>query len=85
MSPILNLRLPVLADWQPPPLQEELFGTQFAGEIFFQNLQRSMGRNILTDGRRLRTVRSCVLLLVRGPLQYQSERGELRSSPCLVI
>src|SRR4028118_633683 len=32
---ILNLRSPIFADWPRRPLQEELFGHNVAGEIFF--------------------------------------------------
>jgi type VI secretion system protein ImpK len=41
---ILNLRLPVFADWPRQPLQEERYGHHVAGEIFFQNLQKLFGR-----------------------------------------
>ena len=41
---ILNLRLPVFADWPRQPLQEERYGHHVAGEIFFQNLQKLLGR-----------------------------------------
>ena len=41
----LNLRSPVFADWPRRPLQEELFGGHVAGEIFFQSLERLMGRS----------------------------------------
>ena len=37
---ILNSRLPVFADWQRKPLQEELFGVHVAGELFFRNLEK---------------------------------------------
>lgn len=33
---ILNLRLPVFADWPRQPLQEERYGHHVAGEIFFK-------------------------------------------------
>src|ERR1700692_3345427 len=39
---ILNLRLPVFADWPRQPLQEERYGHHVAGEIFFQNLTKLM-------------------------------------------
>ncbi len=42
---ILNARNPLFADWPRKPLQEELFGTHVAGEVFFQNLQRLLGEN----------------------------------------
>ncbi len=42
---ILNLRIPIFADWPRQPLQEELFGHHIAGEVFFQHLQKILGRN----------------------------------------
>src|SRR5215217_600354 len=41
---ILNLRSPIFADWPRQPMQEERYGHHIAGEIFFQNLQKLMGR-----------------------------------------
>jgi type VI secretion system protein ImpK len=41
---VLNLHNPVFGDWPRKPLQEELFGGHIAGEIFFQSLQRLLGR-----------------------------------------
>jgi len=37
---VLNLQSPVFGDWARRPLQEELFNSHLAGEIFFQNLQK---------------------------------------------
>ena len=42
---ILNLRHPIFADWPKQPLQQEFFGHQHAGEIFFQHLQTMLGMN----------------------------------------
>lgn len=42
---ILNLRHPIFADWPRQPLQQEFFGHQVAGEIFFQHLQKMLGMN----------------------------------------
>src|SRR5689334_22692686 len=41
---ILNSRNPLFADWPRKPLQEELFGTHMAGEVFFQNLEQLLSR-----------------------------------------
>ena len=41
---VLNLQSPIFADWPRKPLQEELFGGHVAGEIFFESLQRLLGR-----------------------------------------
>ena len=43
---ILNSQNPIFADWQRKPLQEEMFGVHIAGEIFFRNLDRLLGRSI---------------------------------------
>lgn len=42
---ILNLRLPIFADWPKQPLQEQRYGHHIAGEIFFKNLINLLGRN----------------------------------------
>ncbi len=46
---VLNLRLPVFADWPRRPLQEELFGHHMAGEVFFKNLQELLGKTDSQD------------------------------------
>ncbi len=46
---ILNLRDPVFADWPRRPMQEELFGGHVAGEVFFQTLDRLLGRGDSTE------------------------------------
>jgi len=37
---VLSVQNPVFRDWPKKPLQEELFGSFNAGEIFFTNIQR---------------------------------------------
>ncbi len=64
---ILNSRNPVFADWPRKPLQEELFGGHVAGEIFFQNLDRLLGRKDSDDLADLLEVYNlCLLLGYRG-------------------
>jgi len=41
---VLGSGNPIFADWPRLPLQTELFGRQIAGEIVFQDLQRTLGR-----------------------------------------
>ncbi len=41
---ILNSRNPAFTDWARKPLQEELFGTHVAGEVFFDNLGELLAR-----------------------------------------
>jgi type VI secretion system protein ImpK len=42
---VLSSGNPVFANWPRLPLQAELFGHQLAGEIFFQELQKTLTRN----------------------------------------
>lgn len=76
---ILNMQSAVFADWARKPLQEELFGVQLAGEIFFRNLDRLLGR---PDSEPLADVlevhQLCLLLGFRGRLSA-SGVAEVRS------
>lgn len=64
---VLNSRKPVFDDWARKPLQEELFGVHMAGEVFFQTLDRLLGRR---DSRELADLLEvyelCLLLGYRG-------------------
>ncbi|MBI1897850.1 MAG: DotU family type IV/VI secretion system protein [Acidobacteria bacterium] len=75
---ILNLRNPIFADWPKQPLQEELFGHHVAGEIFFQNLQKIMGRNDSQETADLLEVYYLCLLLGFAGRYSLSGRGELK-------
>jgi type VI secretion system protein ImpK len=76
---ILNSHAAVFADWPRKPLQEELFGVHVAGEIFFNNLDRLLGRQdseALAD--LLEVYQLCLLLGFRG--RYgASAAAEIRS------
>lgn len=76
---ILNLRSPAFADWVRRPLQEELFGTHVAGEVFFQNVDRLMRE---PDAPRLADVLElyllCICLGFAGKYSI-SGRGELQA------
>jgi type VI secretion system protein ImpK len=64
---ILNSKNPVFANWPRRPLQEELFGTHMAGEIFFQNLQEMLGRDDSQElADLLEVYQLCLLLGYRG-------------------
>jgi type VI secretion system protein ImpK len=64
---VMNLHNPVFADWPRKPLQEELFGGHVAGEIFFQSLQRLLGRDESAQvADILEVFQLCVLLGYRG-------------------
>lgn len=75
---ILNSRNPLFADWPRKPLQEELFGTHMAGEVYFQNLQRLLGQ---TDSPELADLLEvyylCILLGFAGRYSV-GNKGELR-------
>ncbi|HXR75027.1 MAG TPA: DotU family type IV/VI secretion system protein [Bryobacteraceae bacterium] len=76
---ILNMQSAVFGDWARKPLQEELFGVQLAGEIFFRNLDRLLGRpdsDPLADI--LEVHQLCLLLGFRGRLSA-SGMAEVRS------
>lgn len=76
---ILNSHSPVFADWARKPLQEEVFGVHVAGEIFFNNLDRLLGRQdseALAD--LLEVYKICLLLGFRGRYGV-SNSAEIRS------
>ena len=76
---ILNLRLPVFADWPRQPMQEERYGHHVAGEIFFQNIQKLLGRADSQElGDLLEVYQLCLLLGFAGRYSMGG-RGELRS------
>ena len=76
---ILNSNNPAFTDWLRRPLQEELFGVQVAGEIFFRNIDRlltSSDSQELAD--LLEVYQLCLLLGFRG--RYSAgDSGSLRS------
>jgi type VI secretion system protein ImpK len=76
---VLNLRSPVFMDWPRQPMQEQRYGHHIAGEIFFQNLQKLMGR---TDSHELADLLEvyylCLLLGFAGRYSLGG-RGDLRA------
>jgi type VI secretion system protein ImpK len=74
---VLNSQNPIFADWLRKPLQEELFGTHIAGEVFFQHLQQILGRNDSSDlGDLVEVYYLCLVLGFYG--RYSAgDRGEL--------
>jgi type VI secretion system protein ImpK len=76
---ILNLRIPVFADWPRQPLQEERYGHHVAGEIFFQNLQKLLARNDSQEAADLLEIYQLCLLLGFAGRYSMGGRGELRS------
>ena len=74
---ILNLRLPIFADWPKQPLQELRYGHHIAGEIFFQNLSKLVTRNDTHDlADVLEVYYLCMLLGFAGKYSLGG-RGEL--------
>jgi type VI secretion system protein ImpK len=76
---ILNLRLPVFNDWPRQPLQEERYGHHIAGEIFFQNLQKLLGRQDSNETADLLEVYQLCLLLGFAGRYSMGGRGDLRA------
>ena len=74
---VLNSQNPVFTDWLRKPLQEELFGTHIAGEVFFQHLQQLLGRNDSADLADVLEVHYLCLLLGFGGRYSAGNRGEL--------
>jgi type VI secretion system protein ImpK len=75
---ILNLRLPVFADWPRQPLQEERYGHHVAGEIFFQNLTKLLTRTDSHELADLLEMYQLALLLGFAGRYSMGGRGELR-------
>jgi len=74
---VLSSGNPVFASWPRLPLQAELFGNQLGGEIFFQELQKTLSRNDSTEAADLLEVYYlCLLLGFKG--RYAAG-GDLRS------
>lgn len=76
---ILNLRHPIFEDWPRQPLQEERYGHHIAGEIFFQNLAKLIGR---TDSAQLADLLEvyylCLMLGFAGRYSLGGQ-GDLRA------
>ena len=74
---VLTSRNPVFVNWPRLPLQAELFGHQLAGEVFFQELQKSLNRSDSQETADLLEVYYlCMLLGFKG--RYAAG-GDLRS------
>jgi len=76
---ILNLRQPVFKDWVRKPLQEELFGRHVAGEIFFESLNKLLGRRDAPETADILEVYYLSMLLGYLGKYSISSRGELKS------
>lgn len=76
---ILNLRQPVFKDWVRKPLQEELFGRHVAGEIFFEGLNKLLGRRDAPETADVLEIYYLSMLLGYLGKYSISSKGELRS------
>lgn len=76
---ILNLQSPLFSNWPRQPLQEELFGTHMAGEVFFQNLQELLGRSDSEDLADMLEVHYLCLLLGYSGRYSMGNKGELQA------
>jgi type VI secretion system protein ImpK len=74
---VLTSQNPAFADWLRKPLQEELFGNQIAGEVFFQNLEQLVGRSDSHDLADLLEVHYLALLLGFRGKYRAGDRGGL--------
>jgi type VI secretion system protein ImpK len=74
---ILNTGNPMFAHWPGKPLQEELFGTHMAGEVFFQNVEQLLARSDSEDLADVLEVHYLCLLLGFGGRYSVAGRGEL--------
>lgn len=73
----LGCRNPAFADWHRLPVQAQLYGHQLAGEVFFQELQKTLNRSDSTETADLLEVYYlCLLLGFKG--RYAAG-GDLRS------
>ena len=73
----LSCRNPAFSDWARLPLQAEMFGHQLAGEVFFQELQKTLNRDDSAQAADLLEIYYlCLLLGFKG--RYAAG-GDLRS------
>jgi type VI secretion system protein ImpK len=67
------------ADWRRKPLQEELFGTHVAGELFFENVRAILGRPDSAALADLLEVHGLCVMLGFAGRHTGGRRGELGS------
>jgi type VI secretion system protein ImpK len=76
---ILNSHNPAFGDWVRKPLQQELFGVDVAGEIYFRNVDHLLGRGDSQElADTLEIYQLCLLLGFRGRYSVGSN-AELRN------
>jgi type VI secretion system protein ImpK len=68
---VLNSKDPTFADWARRPLQEEMFGGHFAGELFFRNVTELLNRPESTEVADVLELHAlCLLLGYRGRFAF---------------
>ena len=76
---VLNSQDPTFADWSRRPLQEEMFGGHFAGEVFFRHVADLLNRpesSEVADALELHAL--CLLLGYRGRFAF-GDASEIHS------
>ena len=77
---ILNSPNPAFSNWQSKPLQQELFGTDEAGDIIFRNISRLLGQKDSESLADLLEVHHLVLTLgLRGRYSASGTTAEITS------
>lgn len=78
---VLRLQAPSFAEWSQRPLQEEMFGHNRAGEVFFEHLRGLLARQDSPETADCLEVYSlCMLLGFRGKYALSSASGARVSS-----
>jgi type VI secretion system protein ImpK len=88
---VLKLQSPAFADWAQRPVQEEMFGHNRAGEVFFDNLRSLLARQDSQETADVLEVYClCMLLGFKGQYAFSSGGSSffgqtgIQSSPLLV-
>jgi type VI secretion system protein ImpK len=76
---VLNLRSPVFSSWPRQPMQEELFDSHTAGEIFFKNVDRLLQTSDSQNLADVLEVYELSILLGYAGRYSATGKGELRS------
>ncbi len=76
---VMMMHSPALADWPRMPLQQQRYGHDIAGEVFFQNLQKILARSESNELADLLEVYYLCLLLGFAGRYTMGGRGELSS------
>lgn len=76
---ILNSQNAIFVDWQRKPMQEEMYSVHEAGEIFYKNVDRLLGRSDSEPLADLLEVHQlCLLMGFRGRYSASGTAAEIR-------